>query len=151
MDEARETGAPWHLWVVGVVSLLWNAMGAADYTMSQIENRDWYAMMGFDERMTDAAIAFIDSAPLWADAAWAFGVWGGLAGSVLLLARNRWAVTAFGISIAGAVASMIYQARTTWPEALAPMENSPMMWVVLVIAVGLLFYASAMRRRGVLT
>jgi hypothetical protein len=150
MDELRETVAPWHLWVVGVVSLLWNAMGATDYTMTQLENRGWYEIMGFDERMTDAAIAFFDSTPWWADVAWAFGVWGGLVGSLLLLARNRWAVTAFGVSIAGVVASMIYQARTTWPESLAEMENSPMMWVVLAIALGLLFYASAMKKRGVL-
>lgn len=150
MDEMVERGTPWHLWVVGVVALLWNAMGATDYVMTQIENRGWFAMMGFDERMTDAALAFFDSAPWWTDAAWALGVWGGLIGSILLLARNRWAVTAFGISIVGVVASMVYQARTTWPEALAEMENSPMMWVVLVIALALLFYAAAMKKRGVL-
>ncbi len=150
MDEANNTGAPWHVWVVGILSLLWNAMGATDYTMTQIENREWYAMMGFDDRMTDAAIAFFDSAPWWTDVAWAFGVWGGLVGSILLLARNRWAVTAFGVSIVGVVASMVYQARTTWPEALAEMQHSPMMWVVLIIAAFLLFYAAAMRKRGVL-
>jgi len=26
---------PWHVWVVGIVALLWNAMGALDYTMTE--------------------------------------------------------------------------------------------------------------------
>ena len=27
---------PWHLWVVGIVALLWNAIGALDFTATQM-------------------------------------------------------------------------------------------------------------------
>jgi len=29
---------PWHLWVIGVISLLWNSTGAMDFTMTQARN-----------------------------------------------------------------------------------------------------------------
>ena len=30
------TKAPWHLWVVGVVTLLWNAVGIFSYMMTHL-------------------------------------------------------------------------------------------------------------------
>ena len=44
MSESSETDiepTPWHLWAVGVVALLWNAMGALDYVMTQTRNEDY--------------------------------------------------------------------------------------------------------------
>ena len=41
MAEANATNVqstPWHLWVVGVFALLWSAMGAMDYVMTQTRN-----------------------------------------------------------------------------------------------------------------
>ena len=32
---------PWHLWVVGVVGLLWSAMGAMDFVMTQTRNESY--------------------------------------------------------------------------------------------------------------
>ena len=32
--------APVHLWVVGLLSLVWNGFGAYDYFMSKTENRE---------------------------------------------------------------------------------------------------------------
>ena len=37
------TRAPWHLWAVGIVGLLWSAMGAFDYLMTQTENESYMA------------------------------------------------------------------------------------------------------------
>ena len=149
MNEAiGVTKTPWHLWIVGLFGLLWNAFGATDYTMTQMQNRNWFASMGFDAETTDAMLQFVESAPFWADAAWAFGVWGGLAGSILLLLRNRWAVLAFAVSILGAIASMIYQAGVEYPPELSEMGNSPIMYVVLAIAAALLWYSWSMRKNG---
>jgi len=36
--EESASNTPKHLWVVGVVSLLWNAVGAFDYFMSKTRN-----------------------------------------------------------------------------------------------------------------
>lgn len=142
--------APWHLWLIGGVAVLWNAFGAVDYTMTQLGNRAWFAFMGFDGDTTDVMLEFLGNAPAWADAAWALGVWPGLLGSLLLLLRRKWSVWSFVVSIAGVIASMIYQANVDYPASLTDVANSPIMYFVLSVALGLLGYAWAMSKRGVL-
>jgi hypothetical protein len=34
-NDNRQVTTPWHLWIVGVFSLLWNGMGAFDYGMTE--------------------------------------------------------------------------------------------------------------------
>ena len=143
MDGAAR--APVHLWVVGVVSALWNAMGALDYTMTQIRHETWMSQMTPDQ------IAWIDNAPMIAHASWAFGVWGALLGSLLLLARSRHAVTAFLASLAGLAVNTVYQATAPMPSG--HMDSTAMIAfhvAIWAVAVALLFYALKMRRRGVL-
>ena len=41
MSETDRAYTPWHLWVVGVVGLLWSAMGALDYVMTQTKNKSY--------------------------------------------------------------------------------------------------------------
>lgn len=141
---------PWHLWLVAGISLLWNAFGAADYTMSHLGSREWMGSMGFDAATTEAMFAWLAAQPTWTHAAWAFGVWGALAGSLLLFVRSRWAVWGFAASLLGAVASTIHQKTTTYPPELAEIGASPMMYFICTIALLLLLYAVAMQRKGVL-
>lgn len=137
--------APAHLWIVAIATALWNAFGALDYTMTQTRNPAWMAQLTAGQR------AWLDQAPLWADASWAFGVWGGLAGSILLLARSRHAVTAFILSLAGLAVNTSFQLVSPMPtghiDAAAEIVLHVAIWAV---AVGLLFYALRMRARGVL-
>lgn len=142
--------APWHLWVVGMLATLWNGFGATDYTMTQLQSRSWYSSMGFDEPTTNAIFAYFETTPAWADAAWACGTWGGVVGALLLLARSRWAVPAFFVSIAGAIASTVFQAGAELPPEMAEMGGSSVMYVVIAIAALLIWYATNMRGRGVL-
>ncbi len=141
---------PWHLWVVGILGTLWNGFGATDYTMTQIGNRGWFSAMGFDGATTDAMLAYVDSFPIWAHAAWALGVWGGLAGSLLLLFHRRLAVPAFVVSLVGAIVSLIYSATVEVPAELVDVSNASIMYLVVAIALFLLWYAWTMGKRGVL-
>ncbi len=148
VEAANKT--PWHLWVIGVLATLWNAVGANDYVQTQMGNRGYFEMMGFDAATIDAALAFFEGAPAWVDAAWALGVWGGLAGSILLLLRSRWAIAGFVASLLGLVGSTIYQTQMELPPELAAMNSPAMFAVIWAVALLLLWYAWAMRRRGVL-
>nr|WP_137676620.1 hypothetical protein [Parerythrobacter lutipelagi] len=148
MKHAGKT--PWHLWLAGSLAVFWNAFGAVDYTMTQLGNQAWFAFMGFDDATTDAMLEFLGAAPAWADAVWALGVWCGLLGSLLLLARSKWSVWAFLASITGVIGSMIYQANVDYPSSLADVASSPIMYIVLAVALGLLGYAWAMSKRSVL-
>jgi hypothetical protein len=139
------TRTPAHLWVVAILAVLWNAFGGFDYLMTQTHNEKYLA--GF----TDPQRVYLDSFPLWMEAAWAFGVWGGVAGSLLLLARSRYAVAAFAVSLAGLAVSTVYQNVLSSPPA--EMTGGAMLAMNLVIwavAIGLLVYAMRMRRKGVL-
>jgi hypothetical protein len=138
--------APVHLWVVGIVSLLWNAYGAFDYTMTELGNRAYLASAGLDEE----ALAYVAAFPVWAVAAWAIGVWGSLVGAVLLLLRSRFAAPAFLVSLAGAVVSFCYQFTSDAPAAFTSGINAAIPVVILILIVAQWYYARRMTAAGVL-
>lgn len=139
------TKAPIHLWIVGIISLLWNAVGAFDYSATQMK-LDFY-MSQFTPEQLDYFYAF----PAWVDAGWALGVWGALLGSLALLMRKAFAVWLFGISILGMAATSVYTFVLTDASGVA--EQGALMFtiVIWVIALFLFFYAKAMATRRVLS
>ena len=150
MQEAVRTRTPAHLWIVGILSLLWSGFGCYDYIMTRMRNTDYLAgmMPGVDP---NAMLAWVDSFPIYAQIGWALGVWMGLLGSVLLLLRNRWAVWAFGLSLVGAVLGLGYQIVAAPPLAgMDDMMAKVMPAVIILVAVGLFLYARAQEKNGVL-
>jgi hypothetical protein len=140
-----ESRTPVHLWIVAALATIWNAFGCFDYLMTQTRNEQYLA------HFTDPQRVYFDSFPLWMEFAWAFGVWGGLAGSLLLLARSRHAVAAFGLSLAGLAASTVYQyVLNSPPEDMMTGAMIGMNVVIWIVAIALLVYAVRMRRNGVL-
>jgi hypothetical protein len=136
---------PWHLWVVGVVSLLWNSGGALDFVMTQTKNAAY--MKGF----TQAQLDFFYGFPLWVVAAWGIATWGGVVGSLLLLFRRKLAVPLFLASFIGMVLTTIhnYGLSNGWQVmgGVGPLIFSA---VIFVIALLLWLYTRALGRRGVL-
>jgi hypothetical protein len=136
---------PAHLWIVGILATVWNGFGAFDYLMTQTRNEAYLA------NFTDPMRVYFESFPMWMEATWALGVWGGLLGSLLLLARSRHAVAAFAVSLAGLAVSTLYQYVLSSPPA--ELTSGAMMGMTVAIwaaAIGLLLYAHRMRQRGVL-
>jgi hypothetical protein len=136
---------PVHLWIVGILAVLWNCVGAFDYVMTETRNAAYLA------NFSDAERTYFESFPALMVTFWALGVWGGLLGSLLLLLRNRWAVPAFSLSVVGILVTALYQ------FVLSPAPDS--LWVpamiglnvaICVIAIALVIYAMKMRDRGVL-
>jgi len=142
-------GTPWHLWAVGVLSLLWNMVGITDYTLSQLGNRDWIGAAAENMGITaDDMIAYIDSFPAWMHAFWALGVWGAFVGSILLLMRSRYAVWSFAASLLGLAVTTLYRVTTPQPEWMQ--GDVAMNVIIWSIATFLLIYAVSMRNKGVL-
>jgi hypothetical protein len=145
MTGISTTKTPAHLWVTGIVSLLWNSFGCFDYVMTQTRNEAYLAQFTAEQR------AYFDSFPFFAEFAWACGVWGALAGSILLVLRSRYAVTAFAVSLAGLAASTLWQfVLTDKPMPDMPDAAAYMNVVIWVVAIGLLYYAWRQRKAGVL-
>jgi len=150
MATTAQSRAPIHLWIVGILAVLWNGFGCYDYFMTQSRGADYVRSMmpGAD---AEAIMGYVHGFPLWVTSAWALGVWGGLAGSALLLARHRWAVWALGISFVGAVLGIGYQLMN--PSPVADMHegaNGVIPYVLIVVALLLFFYAWVMQKKGVL-
>lgn len=150
MATTAQSRTPIHLWIIGGLSLLWSCFGAYDYLMTRMRDTDYIAsaMPGVEPQ---AALAWIDRFPLYAQLGWGLGVWMGLLGSVMLLVRSRWAVGAYGLSLVGAVLGLGYQI-----VAAPPLEGAhgPMMtvmpYVIILLALGLFLYARAMAKKGLL-
>lgn len=135
---------PVHLWIVGVLALLWNLMGAFDYVATQFRI-DFYL-----RQFTEEQLAYFYGFPAWAVAGWAFGVWGAVVASIGLLMRRKWSVWGFAVSLAGMLASSIYTLGLS--EGAAMMGAGGVIFTVVVwaAAIFLLVYARAMANRGVL-
>lgn len=131
-------------WIVSVLALLWNSMGAFDYSATQFR-LDFY-MSQFTQQQLDYFYSF----PPWVEAAWAFGVWGSFLGSLALLLRKSWAVWLFGVSILGLAVSTVYNFVLSDGAAMMGEAAVIMTAVIWVIVLVLFFYARAMAKRGVL-
>jgi uncharacterized membrane protein len=140
MNEQPKT--PWHIWATGLLSLLWNAMGGVDYTLTHLHNAAWMA------QFTAEQIAYFNAFPVWATSCWAIGVWGAIAGSILLLLRHRFAVTAFALSLLGLIGGHIYRYGSKIPDGWNTGPTMIFAAVLATVAIALLWYAVRMRKQG---
>lgn len=142
---------PWHLWVVGILALLFTAFGGYDYVMSQLGDRAYMEQavgsMGID---VDVALEYFSNFPFWMDAVWAIGVWSGVAGAVLLLMRSGFAYYAFVLSLVGLVISNSYGFIEPLPGVTDPTPTYIAIATVFVVMLAFTIYARAMARGGVL-
>ena len=137
--------APWHLWVEGGVSLLWNSFGALDFVMTETRNPAY--MKGFSATQLEFFYGF----PLWVVVAWGIAVWGGVLGSLLLLLRRRAAVHQYLWSTVCMVATNIHNyALANGMKIMGGVPTLLFFIVIFVIGLLLLAYARSMRRRGIL-
>ncbi|MFY8163486.1 MAG: hypothetical protein ACOVKC_04535 [Brevundimonas sp.] len=134
---------PWHLWAIAVVAVFWNGFGGYDYVMTQTGNAAYLAQFTAEQR------AYFDSYPMWMEAVWAIGVWGGVLGAVLLLLRNKLALPAFLTSLIAFAVSVVY-GQMSGGSAL--MGTTGMVFSGLIFLLGLIFvmYSRTMIRKGIL-
>lgn len=95
---------PWHLWVVGVIAVLFNSIGVFDFVMSRIQGPAYMASAG----MTPEQIAHYQQLPAWMIFVWALGVFTAFAASILLLMRRKAAAPVFVLSLAAFLVSQFH-------------------------------------------
>lgn len=141
---AERAGTPAHLWIVGMLAVLWNAMGAFDYTATQLR------LEFYMSQFTQEQLQYFYGFPAWFEAVWAVAVWGAVLGSLALLLRTRWAVALFGLSLLGVLISSIYNFGIR--EGASVMGTAGVVFgvVIALIAVLLTLYSYVLTRRGVL-
>lgn len=144
MSHSTATGRrPLHLWIVGIVSLLWNTMGIVDFTLTNLN------VEAYVKQLTPEMLAWVAAIPAWALVAWGLGTWGAFAGSVGLLLRKKWSVWAFAISLAGLAGSTLYQLVLSEGMGGGGGEKA-FMATIWLVAILLLVYSRAQAKKGVL-
>jgi len=142
----RVTRTPVHLWIIAILSLLWNAGGGYDWILAHFSAEQYMGLMTEDQR------AWYERFPLWAEVFWALGVWGAILGSIFLLLRSRLAGFAFMLSLIGLLGNAVHSI-TSMGSALVDMMGPGYIAFsagIIVVAMLLWVYARAMTRRGVL-
>lgn len=137
---------PWHLWVVGVIAVLFNAIGAFDYVMNLVQGASYLASAG----MTPAQIAHYQEMPIWMRVVWAVGVWGAMLGSVLILLRKKLAFTVFAVSLAAFLVSLIYTYVLTSGGEIMGGQMAITNVVITVLLLFFMWYSRLMTKRSVL-
>jgi hypothetical protein len=140
------TKRPWHLWLVGVIALLWNSIGAVDYVMTQTKNEAY--MSGF----TEIQLEYFYGLPAWVVAAWAIAIWASVLGSILLLMTRKLCVRVFLISLLGVIITSIQNYGLS--DGYEVMGGTPTSLIfpaiIFIIATGLYFYSRSMSAKGLL-
>ena len=146
MTDASPTAqrTPWHLWLVGALGLLWNAVGVFDYLMTQTQNESY--MRRFTPEQLESLYAF----PTWLVGSWALAVWGGALGALVVLLKRRLAVPVLLVSLLAMVVTAIHNFVSA-DGLYATGGTAPgFVLLIFVVALGLWLYARAMGERGVL-
>lgn len=147
MSRTENSGgrAPLHLWAVGIIGLLWNAMGAFDFLMTQTHNASYMSQFAPEQ------LEYFYGFPTWVVVTWGVASLGGVVGAVLLLTRRRLATLVFAISLIALIATTIHNYVLSDGLELAGGTFSIIFTgVILLVAIGLLIYAGAMQRRRIL-
>ena len=147
MSKTQQTAekAPWHLWVVSVLAMLWCSMGVIDFLMTQTRNEAYMS------NFTPQQIEFFYSLPPWVLLAWAVAVWGGVLGAVLLILRRRFAVQVFLVSFIAMVLSTFHNyLLSDGMKVMGDPFSLIFSAAIFLIALALFVCAHVMYKRGVL-
>jgi hypothetical protein len=143
MSETQATKTPLHLWIVGIVALLWNLFGAMDYVMTETKNEAYMS------KFTPEQLEFFYGFPAWLVAFWAIAVWGGVLGAVLLLMRKKLAVPVLLASFVCMVVVAIHNYGFAGGVDILGGFGLFFSAVIFVISLVLVIYARTMAKKGV--
>lgn len=132
-------------WVVPGLGIAWNSFGIFQFMTTTTASVDQLIAAG----MTPPQATLYAGLPGWMILAYAVGVFGGLAGSVLLGLRHRSAIAVLATSLAGYLVLYIGDI-TQGVFAAFGLQQVVILSMVVIIAVALLLYGLHLRRRSLL-
>lgn len=99
---SEKTAVPVWFWVVAIVALIWNLLGAMAYIDQMSMTPEVLAALPDEQRV------LYETVPAWATGAFAIAVFGGVLGCLLLLLKKKLAITLFIISLLGVLVQMFH-------------------------------------------
>ena len=138
MNDKNVSTAHWSFWLIGVIALVWNVLGAVNF-FAQMDPEVLAAYR-------DSERAIIAGRPAWATVAFATAVFGGALGSLLLLLRKKLACWLFIASLLGVIVTMIHTLRVD--IEFGPGEIVGIILMPVVFAAFLIWYAKRAESKG---
>lgn len=144
LGSAPAVKAPIWFWAAAAFGLIWNVYGVYQFMGTFSQTMESLMAAG----MTAEQAAIYLALPAWITVVFAIGVFGGLAGSVLLMLRRAVAMPVFTVSLMG------YIALFSGDYAYGIFENIPTQLAILafvvVVAAALLALSWFARKRGII-
>lgn len=132
--------AHWSFWLIMIIALLFNIMGVLNF-LAQLSPQVVASMPASHQ-------AIIDGRPAWATIGFAFAVFGGTLGCLLLLVKKASAFYFFIASLAGVILAQIPNFRFVGHIISDPFEIIMMIASPFVLAIFLIWYATFTKNRG---
>ena len=134
---------PTAFWIIAGVALVWNLLGFMLFYM-QASATDEVLRAAYG----DAEYEYLSTIPTWVTIAYGIAVAAGVLGCILLLLRNVWAIPAFIVSLVAIVVQDTYSFFLSDAVAVFGVGVIVIPTVVLIIAIGLVFYSRAAKGKG---
>jgi hypothetical protein len=142
MSEVSTETPPRFFKGIAIFAVIWNAIGVATYLMQVTMSDEALAALPSDQQALYANI------PAWATSAYAIAVFAGLAASIGLLMKKKWAVPLFLLSLIGIVVQMFQAIFLSDMLSVMGPGSAVMPILVTVIALWLYWYARGIAGRG---
>ena len=133
--------APWHLWLVGGLALLWYLSGAVTIQLAQLGR-----LPGIDA----GEAAYYAAKPGWKIALTALGTYAPVLAAVLLLMRRQASVALFALTVGIVVLGTAIELLDGTSRAYANGGAAVATAIIAASTVFTAWYSRAMQRRGVL-
>ena len=145
MSDVAIAKPPVLFWILGVVFFIWGLFGGGIYLMDKLISDE--AVLKFGGQVAlDARHAY----PIWASAAYAIAVWGGLIAATLFLLRKKLSIMLFVVSLIFAVICFI----PTFTNPIMKEAGGSTFWVmplvVVVIGIFEIIFSRKQRANGIL-
>lgn len=131
----------WFL-VAALLAAAWNGLGVVAFIAETMQTPEQLA------QLPEAQQALYTSKPIWATAAFALAVFGGLLGSLSLLIKKKIATPLFALSLLGLVGQNSYYFLIAKVQDTMPSNSFIMPMVVFTIAIVLLFFSRSCAKKG---
>lgn len=139
-NEQTSAGAPWHLWVIGGLLLIWNGLAAFSY-VAMLTRFD-PVLSGYPE----AVLNYYFNAPTWMMVMWGASTVGGFLGAALLLLRQKACVLVMVVAWLASVAAVFYTQKNPPPGG----GDTIFAIAVLIAALFVIYYMTWLARKGFL-
>ena len=130
--------AHWGFWAIGALALIWNLAGCVNFVV-QLDPEVL-------SHYRPAEQAIVAGRPLWATAGFGLGVFGGAAGSLMLLLRLKAAFHVFVLSLLGVLVTMVHTLGSG--IAFGPGEIAGIIVAPVAVSAFLVWYSRYAQRQN---